>query len=127
MHCTTGEAITIGKRMAAQHILLTHFSQKWSRIPEFVIDWSKHKDETEKYENVGIAFDRMAIKIGNMWKLPLMFSAFEAIYRDERERRWIKRKFESAALRDGKTKEPPQKKARVRTELPDHKVLELKR
>ena len=41
MHCTTGEAIMIGKRMGATNILLTHFSQKWSRVPEFVIEWSK--------------------------------------------------------------------------------------
>jgi ribonuclease Z len=93
MHCTTGEAIMIGKLMAAKYILLTHFSQKWSRVPEFVLEWEKHKDEVDKYGNVGIAFDHMAVKVGEMWKLPLMFSAFEELYADERERpRWIKRK-----------------------------------
>lgn len=92
MHCTTGEAIMVGKHMNARHILLTHFSQKWSRVPEFVIDWNKHKDEAEgKYENVGIAFDHMSVKVAEMWKLPLMYSAFEVMYGDEKGRNsWIK-------------------------------------
>jgi ribonuclease Z len=91
MHCTTGEAIMIGKRMNSKHILLTHFSQKWSRVPEFVIDWDRHKEDGEKYENVGIAFDHMTVKIGDMWKLPMMLSAYQVIYGDERTRNnWIK-------------------------------------
>jgi len=87
MHCTTGEAITIGKRMGADHVLLTHFSQKWHKVPEFVLDWSQHKHDKEKYGNVGIAFDRMRVKIGEMWKLPLMYPAFEAMYASEREKK----------------------------------------
>jgi ribonuclease Z len=86
MHCTTGQAIMIGKRMNAEHILLTHFSQKWSRVPEFVIDWNIHKEE-EKYGNVGIAFDRMVVKLGELWKLPLIYPAFEVLYKDEKERK----------------------------------------
>jgi ribonuclease Z len=92
MHSTTGEAIMIGKRMNAKHILLTHFSQKWTRIPEFVIEWKKNEDN-EKYKNVGIAFDHMSVKIGEMWKLPLMYPAWETLYREQMEKKLrIKRK-----------------------------------
>lgn len=128
MHCTTGEAIMIGKRMGAINILLTHFSQKWSRVPEFVIEWSKHKDETEKYGNVGVAFDHMAIKVRDMWKLPLMYSAFEAMYGEEKERKnYIKRKIAQGAMtsvKDGEvTDEPANKKMRLETYMEDKEVL----
>ncbi len=125
MHCTTGEAIMIGKRMGAQNILLTHFSQKWSRVPEFVIEWSKHKDDTDKYGNVGIAFDHMAVKVGDMWKLPLMFSAFEVLYGDERERKtWVKRKSAQVA-KEEVVDELPKKKMRLQTEGADKVSLEM--
>jgi ribonuclease Z len=119
MHSTTGEAIMVGKRMNAKHILLTHFSQKWSRVPEFVLDWEKHKEDGEKYENVGIAFDHMSVKIGDMWKLPLMFSAYEVMYGDERARNnWIKmqnsRDESLKAKRELEEKaEPPEKRIRL--------------
>ena len=131
MHCTTGEAIMIGKRMGAQHILLTHFSQKWSRAPEFVLEWEKHKDETDKYGNVGIAFDHMAVKIKDMWKLPLMFPAFEVLYAEERKKKsWIKRKntvSETKAQKVNKeTIEPPNKRKRMDNESEGEKlVLEM--
>lgn len=32
-HSTTGEAIAVGKKMGARRILLTHFSQRYSKIP----------------------------------------------------------------------------------------------
>jgi hypothetical protein len=126
MHCTTGEAIMIGRRMGAQNILLTHFSQKWSRVPEFVIEWSKNKDETEKYGNVGIAFDHMAVKVGDMWKLPLMFSAFEVLYGDERERKtWVKRKNAQVAKEGEVVNEPEKKKMRLQAEQEDNVALEI--
>ena len=72
--------------MNAKHVLLTHFSQKWTRIPEFVIEWKKNEDN-EKYKNVGIAFDHMSVKIGEMWKLPLMYPAWETLYREQMEKK----------------------------------------
>jgi ribonuclease Z len=89
MHSTTGEAITIGNRMRAKHILLTHFSQKWHTVPKFVLEWSEHKNEKEKYGNVGIAFDRMRVKIGEMWKLPLLYPAFAAMYGSPKTKRYV--------------------------------------
>lgn len=124
MHSTTGEAIMIGKRMNAQNVLLTHFSQKWSRIPEFVIEWEKHKDEKEKYGNVGIAFDHMAVRLGDFWKLPLMYPAFEVLYRDERERKaWIKLKGvqearkTSRAVLDDDTEESAPKRRKIERDV----------
>jgi len=125
MHCTTGEAIMIGKRMNAKHILLTHFSQKWCKIPEFVVDWSKHKEQGDKYKNVGIAFDHMRVKIGEMWKLPLMYSAYEVMYGDERTRNtWFKannaREESKNAKRGLEEKvEPPPKRVHLQVAEPE--------
>jgi ribonuclease Z len=89
MHCTTDEAVGVGRRMRAKYTLLTHFSQRWHRVPEFVLEWQPADEE--KYHNVGIAFDRMKVRLGDMWKLPLMLPAFERLYSGERERkRWVK-------------------------------------
>jgi len=121
MHCTTNEAISIGKRMNAKHILLTHFSQKWSKVPEFVLEWSdKRHGEDKKYENVGIAFDHMSVKVGEMWKLPLMLDAFEVMYADERERKtFLKRKYAQTKGRMGGDdgEEPMTKRRRLQMEL----------
>mmetsp|Transcript_5293 Transcript_5293/g.7109 ORF Transcript_5293/g.7109 Transcript_5293/m.7109 type:complete len:548 (+) Transcript_5293:181-1824(+) len=32
-HCTVGEALTVGKKMFAKSVVLTHFSQRYPRIP----------------------------------------------------------------------------------------------
>jgi ribonuclease Z len=97
-HSTTSEAINIGKKMNAKYVLLTHFSQKWSKVPEFVLAWDEvvgqeRIERDEKFANVGIAFDHMRVRVGDIWKLPLMYPCFQEIYSDEKERRsWIKRK-----------------------------------
>lgn len=52
MHSTFSEAIEMGKQMNAEFTLLTHFSQRYSKIP--LID----HNFTEK---VGIAFDHMEV------------------------------------------------------------------
>jgi ribonuclease Z len=118
MHSTTGEAIMIGKRMGAKYILLTHFSQKWSKIPEFVLEWEKHKEQVEKYGNVGIAFDHMAVKVGEMWKLPLFYSAFEVMYGEERGKKaWLRQMaLRGASKREGEEIEDPRQSKRKQIE-----------
>lgn len=52
MHSTTNQAICIGKRMRAKHIILTHFSQRYAKLPRFSENFGA---------NVGIAFDNMHV------------------------------------------------------------------
>lgn len=54
MHSTTSQAIDIGLKMRAQFILLTHFSQRYAKLPRF---------DNNVAENVGIAFDNMQVII----------------------------------------------------------------
>lgn len=52
MHSTTSQAISIGQKMEAKHILLTHFSQRYAKLPRFNDNFTA---------NVGIAFDNMQV------------------------------------------------------------------
>jgi len=82
MHSTTSEAIDVGRQMNAQNIFLTHFSQRYVRVPEFVLEWDKSKQEDGggKYENVSIAFDRMRVRVGDLWKIGRMYPVFDKMY-----------------------------------------------
>ena len=53
MHCTTSQAIEIGKKMQAKHIILTHFSQRYAKLPRILGENLGH--------NVGVAFDNMKV------------------------------------------------------------------
>uniref|UniRef100_A0AC11DBK1 ElaC ribonuclease Z 2 n=1 Tax=Ovis aries TaxID=9940 RepID=A0AC11DBK1_SHEEP len=52
-HSTTSQAIGVGMRMSAAFIMLTHFSQRYAKIPLFSPDFN---------EKVGIAFDHMKVR-----------------------------------------------------------------
>ncbi|VDM30928.1 unnamed protein product [Hydatigera taeniaeformis] len=59
-HSTTSDAITIGRLMRAKFILLTHFSQRFARLPSF---------DTFQ-EDIAPAFDFLQVRLGELWKLP---------------------------------------------------------
>lgn len=52
-HSTTSEAIEVGRAMGAKFTLLTHFSQRYAKIPLFNDKFSA---------SVGIAFDNMRVR-----------------------------------------------------------------
>lgn len=51
-HSTTSQAITIGQAMKARYTILTHFSQRYAKVPLLNENFS---------DNVGIAFDNMKV------------------------------------------------------------------
>jgi ribonuclease Z len=59
-HSTTEEAVKVGERMNAHSVLLTHFSQRYPKVPIF----------TDDHGTVGISFDLMEVTIGDLYKLP---------------------------------------------------------
>lgn len=76
MHSTTSEAIEIGNRMNAKFILLTHFSQRYSKVPII----------SEKFvSNVGIAFDNMKVRKCDLPKIPLMYDALKSMFTEDVE------------------------------------------
>ena len=77
-HSTTSEALAVGKKMEARRILLTHFSQRYQKIP--VMDSHGGKDQVAI-----VAFDYMRVKIGDFAKLDAFKPALMKLYADKEE------------------------------------------
>ncbi|CAG5092791.1 Similar to RNaseZ: Ribonuclease Z [Cotesia congregata] len=75
MHSTISQAISIGEQMKAKFILLTHFSQRYSKMPRIPED-----DEKFNSNNIGIAFDNMQFNLAELTLLPLFYPALKLIF-----------------------------------------------
>lgn len=74
-HSTTSEAMNIGKAMGARRILLTHFSQRYQKIP--VMD-------SEVTDQVAIiTFDYMRVKISDFSKIAAFRPALLKLYEEK--------------------------------------------
>uniref|UniRef100_A0A8D8W545 Zinc phosphodiesterase ELAC protein 2 n=1 Tax=Cacopsylla melanoneura TaxID=428564 RepID=A0A8D8W545_9HEMI len=96
MHSTVSQAIRIGRDMFAKHVLLTHFSQRYAKLPRLNRDLN---------ENVGIAFDNMRISLSDLPKLKHFYPALKlmfAEYQDEIEVRAMKRNLKAEVKRNQK-------------------------
>lgn len=59
--------------MKASSTLLTHFSQRYPKVPIF----------TDANASVGVAFDLMQVRVGELEKLPIFVKALKVLYNDE--------------------------------------------
>ncbi|XP_057654659.1 ribonuclease Z, mitochondrial isoform X1 [Diorhabda carinulata] len=76
MHSTTSQAIEIGNRMNAKNIILTHFSQRYAKLPRF----------NDKFgDNVGIAFDNMKVSLSDLSLLPELIPALKLMFAEHCE------------------------------------------
>ncbi|KAF7990329.1 hypothetical protein HCN44_000134 [Aphidius gifuensis] len=75
MHSTISEAIKIGENMNSKFTLLTHFSQRYSKMPML-------PDSSAGFNlsNVGIAFDNMQIKLSQLSLLPLFYPSLGMMF-----------------------------------------------
>ncbi|KAK4267424.1 hypothetical protein QN277_024207 [Acacia crassicarpa] len=73
-HSTTKEAVEVGDSANAYRIVLTHFSQRYPKIPVF--------DETHMHKTC-IAFDMMSINIADLPVLPRVVPYLKLLFRDE--------------------------------------------
>ncbi|XP_015866902.4 tRNase Z TRZ3, mitochondrial [Ziziphus jujuba] len=73
-HSTTKEAIEVGNSARAYRIILTHFSQRYPKIPVF--------DETHMH-NTCIAFDMMSINMADLPVLPKVLPYLKLLFRNE--------------------------------------------
>ncbi|XP_076637968.1 ribonuclease Z [Colletes latitarsis] len=71
-HSTTSQAINAGKLMNAKFTLLTHFSQRYSKIPLL----------SEEEENVGLAYDNMDIKLSQLPLLSLFYPCIKLMFNE---------------------------------------------
>lgn len=85
MHSTVSQAVEVGHRMNAKFTILTHFSQRYARIPIL----------TRNVENVAIAFDNMEVTLNDLPMMHLMYEPLKAIFSehlDNLEQKALKRK-----------------------------------
>ena len=68
-HSTVGEAIDVGTRMAAHCIVLTHFSQRYPKVPTL-----------PSAARIGIAFDLMAVPFSELPGLPSLLPALPDVF-----------------------------------------------
>ncbi|KAF7814244.1 tRNase Z TRZ3, mitochondrial-like [Senna tora] len=73
-HSTTKEAVEMGDSANAYRIILTHFSQRYPKIPVF--------DETHMHKTC-IAFDMMSINIADLLVLPKVLPYLKLLFRNE--------------------------------------------
>ncbi|EDS28618.1 ribonuclease Z, mitochondrial [Culex quinquefasciatus] len=103
MHSTLSQAISQGRKMNARFTLLTHFSQRYAKIPRI---------ESELDSNLGIAFDNMDVTIEDLPQLCLFYPALKAMFIshfEEMEQKAIKRGNKKMRLETGSggsSKEP---------------------
>jgi len=77
-HSTTSEAIKAGIDMGAHALMLTHFSQRYPKLP--VIAEEGHGKQKMK---VALAFDMMRMKVGEFWRFEAFIPALRELYKDE--------------------------------------------
>ena len=73
-HSTFTEAAAEGRAMQAKFTMLTHFSQRYCKLPML------EEIEAETMNNLGIAFDGMAVRPATFEYVRLMYPALKAVY-----------------------------------------------
>ncbi|KAI8506526.1 Zinc phosphodiesterase ELAC protein 2 [Branchiostoma belcheri] len=81
-HSTITQAVDVGIEMNAGFNLLTHFSQRYPKIP--LMD--------NGGEKVGIAFDHMKVRLGDLKLLPHLSSPLQALFQEELQEMRVKQK-----------------------------------
>jgi len=75
-HSTTSQAIKQGIQMKAKFTLLTHFSQRYAKVPIFTDNFGS---------NVGIAFDNLRVNLDELHILPHLTPALMAMFAEDYE------------------------------------------
>lgn len=73
-HSTTKEAIEVGNSAGVYRIILTHFSQRYPKIPVL--------DDTHMHKTC-IGFDMMSINIADLPVAPKVLPYLKLLFRDE--------------------------------------------
>lgn len=74
MHSTVSQAIEQSKKMNAKYTILTHFSQRYAKIPRI---------EQHLVDNIGIAFDNMEVISSDLSHLNILYPAMKKMFPDQ--------------------------------------------
>ncbi|XP_072394529.1 ribonuclease Z, mitochondrial isoform X2 [Diabrotica undecimpunctata] len=97
MHSTTSQAIEVGNKMLAKNIILTHFSQRYAKLPRFNDNFSS---------NVGIAFDNMQVSLSDLPLIPELYPSLMLMFAEhyeELENKAVKRQLRLEREKEKKT------------------------
>lgn len=89
MHSTVSQAIDQGRRMNARFTILTHFSQRYAKLPRI---------EADLAANVFIAFDNMEVTESDMQYMQLLHPTLKLMFTDhceEMEAKAVKRAYKA--------------------------------
>ncbi|KAK4188664.1 hypothetical protein QBC35DRAFT_495629 [Podospora australis] len=84
-HSTLSEALTVGREMQARRILLTHFSQRYPKLPALppvasdIVDGQPRKGD----QAVVFAFDHMRVKLGEFRQAAAFIPALRLLLDEE--------------------------------------------
>ncbi|KAG6877546.1 hypothetical protein C0993_006239 [Termitomyces sp. T159_Od127] len=78
-HSTFGQALDVGRHMRAEHILLTHFSARYPRMPPSAL---QHPRNGDFRPIVALAFDHANFRIQDMWKTSYYLEALEQSFQE---------------------------------------------
>jgi len=76
-HSTFTEAIEVGEKVGAKFTLLTHFSQRYAKMPSL--------EEIQGKPDVGITFDTMVVRPDNMKMIPSIYPALARLLWDYKQ------------------------------------------
>lgn len=71
-----GQALGVAKRMKAKHVILTHFSTRFPKVPAM-------PDYLLEARNVSVAMDNMVVTMDNIQHLPKLLPVYRACYQPE--------------------------------------------
>lgn len=75
MHSTVSEAVRVGQQMSARFTILTHFSQRYAKIPLLA----------KNLENVAIGFDNMEVTLNDLPMMHLLYEPLKCMFADHYE------------------------------------------
>ncbi|KAI0201504.1 beta-lactamase-like protein [Astrocystis sublimbata] len=86
-HSTMSEAIGVGRQMGARRILLTHFSQRYQKIPIMEQRFEIRPDATDEEkakadEVILVAFDYMRVKLGEFRHAQAFLPTLQKLFED---------------------------------------------
>lgn len=85
MHSTISQAIAQGREMQAQHIILTHFSQRYAKLPRMQQLVGGEVQQEQQLNNVSIAFDNMQVTLSDLEQFHHMYPALHALFAEHAE------------------------------------------
>lgn len=81
-HSTVSQAIKQGKAMNAKYTILTHFSQRYAKLPRLQYA-NKEGKILDRFKNVIVAFDNMQLRIEDLDHFHLLYPGIWALFAEE--------------------------------------------